>query len=157
MESVTIALITAVGSIIVALIQASSAVRLARMKEQPAQQTAVEVKAVPQLIIVSPASLWLWVSGILVVSALTWQILMPWEAPQIIHLGTIPWVTCLLAYFRPIRWGFVAGIVTLLSVITVISYFIIGASYTDDDLFLLSLVFTVNAILASGIAYWRSK
>lgn len=168
-SSVLIAIVTAVTSITVALIQVNSAFRLARLKEQPIQQSgrAATTKHAQQathtatsISQVKPLSLnrtWLWIGGILIVSNLLWQLFLPDESGYIIHLGAIPWCTCLLAYFRPIRWGYVAGVVTVISVIPVITTYLLGRYYDQYYLPILAFLFVVNAIVAAGIAYFIQR
>ena len=159
MEAVIIAVITAIVSISVALIQAVSAFRIASLKAQPAQETIPTNKPVTPGKALTLSRTWLWVTGILIVSNFLWQVFFPLQSGQIIHLAAIPWCTCLLAYFRPIRWGYVAGVITLLSIIPVVTaYFTIGSYYYDiTALPLLSLIFAANAVLATGIAYQRLR
>ena len=162
METVLVAIITAIVSITVALIQASLALKLARLKEPPVQQAASAVTTIPE---VKPLSLdrsWLWIGGMLIVSNMIWQLnfksFYPYNISSfIIHLGAIPWCTCLLAYFRPIRWGYVAGVVTLISIIAIMTSSLVGRNYELNDLRILAFLFTVNAILAAGIAYLRQR
>lgn len=158
MEGVLIALITAATSIAVALIQATFALRVATLKEQPGQPAPVPPAPVSQATTLSPNRLWLVVSGILIVSNLVWQVYRPDESGYIIHLAAIPWSTCLLAYLRPIRWSYVAGVVTVLSVIPVMVTYLEGRDYYyADALGTLALVFSANAILAAGLAYIRQR
>jgi len=157
METVLVAIITAIVSITVALIQASLALRLARLKEQPVQQAASVVTPTPQVKPLSLDRLWLWISGMLIASNLLWQLYLPNESSFIIHLGAIPWCTCLLAYFRPIRWGYVAGVVTLISIIAVVTFYLVGGNHELNVLRILAFLFIFNAILAAGIAYLRQR
>lgn len=164
MEAVIIAVITAIVSITVALIQAVSALRIASIKAQPTQDTLPTSRPVAPHKVLTPKILassrtWWWVTGILIVSNFLWQVLLPRESGYLIHLAAIPWCTCLLAYFRPIRWAYVAGVITLLSIIPIVTaYFLVGAYYYDiNGLRIVSLVFAANAILAAGLAYQRQR
>ena len=172
METVLLAIITAIVSITVALIQATVALRLARLKEQPVQPAPSTVTSIPEQPVqpaasavtsipqVKPLSLnrsWLWIGGVLIVSNLLWQLYLSSESGYIIHLGAIPWCTCLLAYFRPIRWGYVAGVVTLVSALPVVTTYLLGNYYRQDILSILAFLFVINAILAAGIAYLRQR
>ena len=86
-----------------------------------------------------------------------WQVVRPYESGYIIHFAAIPWCTGLLAYFRPIRWTYVAGVVTLLSLIPVLTASFIGYSYASSVISTVALVFTANAVIAAGIAYQRQR
>ena len=180
MEAVIVAIITAIASISVALIEAVSALKIAGIKAQPAPEpvsitgagtAAQELNSSPAQPFqetvpanrrrdqaISPDRTWLWVTGILVISNFLWQVFRPYESGYMIHLAAIPWCTGLLAYFRPIRWTYVAGVVTLLSLIPVLSaYFIVGHSYDSTVIPILAIVFTANAVVAAGIAYQRQR
>jgi hypothetical protein len=180
MEAVIVAIITAIASISVALIEAVSALKIAGIKAQPAPEpvsinrlgtSAKALNTIPaqpfqetvpanrrRAQAVSPNRTWLWVSGLLVISNLLWQVVLPYESGYVIHLAAIPWCTGLLAYFRPIRWTYVAGVVTLLSLIPVLTAsFIVGHSYDSTVIPILAFVFTANAVVAAGIAYQRQR
>lgn len=183
MEAVIIAITTAIVSISVALIQAVSALKIAGIKAQPTQEAAPTNRPVtpdkaPNLSRAQPTQkavplnrpvtsdralnlsrTWLWVTGILIVSNFLWQVLRPEESGYMIHLVAIPWCTGLLAYFRPIRWAYVAGVVTLLSIASVVTARFTIPYYYDDPtaISILALVFAANAVVAAGIAYIRQR
>jgi hypothetical protein len=156
-SSVLIAIVTATASIIVAFIQATTSLRVTRLKEPPVQPSAVSVQPSTPVKTLSANRTWLWIGSILVISNYLWQLYLPYESGFIIFLGAIPWCTCLLAYFRPIRWGYVAGVVTLISVISLVSPYLNGGYFSQDYFPILAFLFVVNAILAAGIAYLRQK
>jgi len=95
--------------------------------------------------------------GILIISNFLWQLYLPDQSGYIVHLGAIPWCTCLLAYFRPIRWGYVAGVVTLISSISVAFPYWRGVYISQNYFPVLAFLFVLNAILAAGIAYLRQR
>ena len=64
----------------------------------------------------------------------------------------------LLTYFRPIRWAYVAGVVTLINAISLVIIYIQSRGwYVDLNLTTVSLFYIANAVLASGIAYLRQR
>lgn len=156
-SSVLIAIITAAASIIIAFIQATVSLRAAKLKEPPIQPSVVSVQPRAPIKTLSANRTWLWIGSILVISNFLWQVYLPDESGYIVHLGAIPWCTCLLAYFRPIRWGYVAGVVTLISVFAIVTPFLRGGYINQYYLPILALLFVVNAILAAGIAYLRQR
>jgi hypothetical protein len=159
MESgVLIAIVTAIASIIVAFIQATTSLRVTRLKEPPVQPSVVPVQPGVPVKTLSANRTWFWIGSILVVSNFLWPLYLHDESGYIVPLGAIPWCTCLLAYFRPIRWGYVAGVVTLINVFAVVNAFLyfggdISQYYAPD----LAFLFVFNAILAAGIAYLRQR
>lgn len=181
MEAVIVAIITAIASISVALIEAVSALKVASIRAQPTPEPvstnrpgtpdkALKPSLAPPFQetvstnrrrdeAISPIRTWLWVTGILVISNFFWQVVRPIESGYVIHLAAIPWCTGLLAYFRPIRWTYVAGVVTLLSLIPVLTAsFTVGSYYYDSTVIpILAFVFTANAVVATGIAYQRQR
>jgi hypothetical protein len=155
--SVLIAIVAAAASIIVASIQATVSLKATRLKEPPAQSNVVSVQPSTPVKTLSANRTWLWIGSILVISNFFWQIYLPDESGYIVHLGAIPWCTCLLAYFRPIRWGYVAGVVTLISLISVVTPTLRGGYIDQYYLPILAFLFVINAVLAAGIAYIRQR
>lgn len=155
--SILAAVVTGLAAIVAAVIQAVSAVRVARIKEGDAQAEPAAVRPRLQTTAAAHSHAWWWIGGILVVTNFLWIIILGKNAPFVIHLGAIPWCTCLLAYFRPLRWGYVASIVTLVSAIAVLSYFLLGESYEESDVAILALLFIANSILAAGISFFAQR
>jgi len=101
---------------------------------------------------------WLWIGSILVISNFFWQLYIGTYLASFFEFGAALWCTCLLACFRPIRWGYVAEVVTLINSITLIIIYIQSQSeWIDLNLATLSLFYTGNAILAASIAYLRQR
>ena len=157
-SSVLIAIVTAITSIVVAVIQMTASLRVARLKEPPVQPSAVPIQPNAPVGTISANRTWLWVVSILVISNFLWQIYLPDGSGYAVPLGAIPWCTCLLAYFRPIRWGYVAGVVTLINVFAVVTVVLLpGEPPSLHYGSILALLFVGNAILAAGIAYLRQR
>jgi len=157
-SSVIIALVTAVTSIIIAVIQASTSLRVTRLKEPPAQSNVVSVQPGSPVKTLSANRTWLWTGGILVVSNFLWQLYLGTYLASFFEFGATLWCTCLLAYFRPIRWTYVAGVVTLINAISLFIIYIQSQSeWIDLNLTIVSLFYTANALLAAGIAYLRQR
>jgi len=156
-SSVLIAIVTAIASIIVAFIQATTSLRVTRLKEPPVQPSAVSVQPSAPVKTLSANRTWLLMGSILVITNFLWQLYLPDDSGDIVPLGAIPWCTCLLAYFRPIRWGYVAGVVTLINVFAVVAPSLSQGGISQDYLPILAFLFVVNAILAAGIAYLRQR
>ncbi len=158
-SSVLIAIVTAITSIIVAVIQATTSLRVTRLKEPSVQPNAVPMQeAGAPVKTLSANRTWLWVVSILVISNFLWQIYLPDGSGYAVPLGAIPWCTCLLAYFRPIRWGYVAGVVTLINVFAVVTIVLLpGEPPSLHYSSILAFLFVGNAILAAGIAYLRQR
>lgn len=156
-SSVIIAIVTAITSIVVAFIQATTSLKAARLKEPPVQPGAVPVQLISPIQTLSANRTWLWIGGLLVISNILWQVFLPEVSGYIVHLGAIPWCTCLLAFFRPIRWAYIAGVVTLFSLIAVVTPYLLGGYINRDYLPILAFLFIFNAILAAGIAYLRQR
>ena len=157
-SSVIIALVTAATSITVAFIQATTSLRVTRLKEPPVQSSAVSVQPGAPVKTLSANRTWLWIGSILVISNFLWQLYLGTVEGILFEFGAALWCTCLLAYFRPIRWAYVAGVVTLINAISlVIIYLQSQGSYVDLNLTTVSLFYIANAVLASGIAYLRQR
>ncbi|HSD82578.1 MAG TPA: hypothetical protein VLG46_01895 [Anaerolineae bacterium] len=160
-SSVLIAIVTAITSLMIALIQATVSLRVARAKEPPVQPIAVPVVPVQSSAPVKTLSAnrtWLWIGSLLVISNFLWPLYLNDESGYLVPLGAIPWCTCLLAYFRPIRWGYVAGVVTLINLFAVVSaYLHFGGDIRQFFEPIFSFPFVINAILAAGIAYLRQR
>ena len=157
-SSVLIAIVTAIASISVALIQATASLRVTKLKEPPLQSSAVSVQTGVPVKTLSANRTWLWIGSILVISNFLWQLYIGTYQGVLFEFGAALWCTCLLAYFRPIRWAYVAGVVTLVNAISLIIIYIQSQGwYVDLNLTIVSLFYIVNAILASGIAYLRQK
>ena len=157
-SSVIIALVTAVTSIIIAFIQASTSLRVTRLKEPPAQSNVVSVQPGSPVKTLSANRTWLWTGGILVVSNFLWQLYLGTYLASFFEFGATLWCTCLLAYFLPIRWTYVAGVVTLINAISLFIIYIQSQSeWIDLNLTIVSLFYTANALLAAGIAYLRQR
>ena len=157
-SSVIIALITAVTSIIVAFIQATTSLRVTRLKEPPVQPSAVSVQPrVPDKTL-SANRTWLWIGSILVITNFLWQLFFGNALAILFEFGATLWCTCLLAYFRPIRWAYIAGVVTLINAISLVILYIQSKGwYVDLDLTTVSFFYIANAVLAAGIAYLRQR
>jgi hypothetical protein len=153
--SIVVAIVTAIASISAALIQAASTIRVAKIKELSPQAQPARVTPPSEVVNETHSQAWWWVIGLLVATNFLWINFLENEAPNIIHLGAIPWCTCLLAYFRPLRWGYVAGIVTSISLIAVFGFLFLGGTYLDSEISQLALLFVANSTLAAGIAYFR--
>ena len=173
MEAIIAAAITAIASIIVALIQAKSAQKQAKLLREsstreitktPSHVTDKEMPVMSRafcphwLLFLVRSRLWWWVSAVIIVIIGNYFIreFVPWEkSDYLIYLGVIPLYTFLLAYLRPIRWGYVAAFVTLLVAITIIGEYISGGWYDESDMPIFALIFIGNSFIAAGIAYWR--
>ena len=156
--SIVVAIITGIVSISAAVIQAVSAIQ----ESQGVERNSIPKLNLPtttrsQTVTETHSRAWWWMIGILVSTNFLWIIALEYDAPNVIHFGAIPWCTCLLAYFRPIRWGYVAGIVTLVSFIAVFSFLLLGGDYSDSEVSQLVLLFVANSVLAAGIAYFRQS
>lgn len=160
-SSILIAIVTAITSIMIALIQATVSLRVARAKEPPVQPIAVPIVPVQSSAPVKTLSAnrtWLWIGSLLVISNFLWPLYLSDESGYLVPLGAIPWCTCLLAYFRPIRWAYIAGVVTLINAISLaILYIKAQGWYVDLDLTTVSLFYIANAVLAAGIGYLRQR
>jgi hypothetical protein len=153
--SIVVAIVTGIASISAAVIQAVSSVRIAKIKEVSPQAQPARVIPPSERVNETHSPAWWWIIGILIATNVLWIVFLENEAPNVIHLGAIPWCTCLLAYFRPLRWGYVAGLVTSVSLVAVFSFLFLGGTYSDSEISQLALLFVANAILAAGIAHFR--
>lgn len=157
-SSVLIAIVTAVASIIIALIQATASLRVTRLKEPPVQPSAISVQLGAPVKTLSANRTWLWIGSILVITNFLWQLYFGDVLAILFEFGATLWCTCLLAYFRPIRWAYIAGVVTLINAISLVILYIQSQGwYVDLDLTTVSFFYIANAILAAGIAYLRQR
>jgi hypothetical protein len=157
-SSVLIAIVTAIASIIVAFIQATTSLRVTRLKEPPVQPSAVPVQPGAPVKTLSANRTWLWVVSILVITNFLWQLYFGDVSAGLFEFGATLWCTCLLAYFRPIRWAYIAGVVTLINAISLaIVYIQAQGWYVDLDLTVVSFFYIANAVLAAGIGYLRQR
>ena len=155
--SIVVAIITGIAAIIAAVIQTVSAIQIARIKELGVHANPANAAVRSPTVSETHNRAWWWISGILIVTNFLWIILLGYDAPNVIHLGAIPWCTCLLAYFRPIRWAYVAGNVTFVSITAVFSFLLLGGSYFDSEIPSLAMLFVANSIVAAGIAFFRQR
>ena len=157
-SSVIIAIVTAIASIIVASIQATASLRVTRLKESPVQSSAVPMQAGAPVKTLSANRAWLWIVSILVITNFLWQLYFGDVSAILFEFGATLWCTCLLAYFRPIRWAYIAGVVTLINAISLAILYIQSQGwYVDLDLTTVSFFYIANTILAVGIAYLRQR
>ena len=157
-SSVLIAIVTAVASIIIALIQATASLRVTKLKEPLVQPNAVSVQPRVPVKTLSANRTWLWIGSILVITNFLWQLFFGNVLAIFFEFGATLWCTCLLAYFRPIRWPYIAGVVTLINAISLAILYIQSQGwYVDLDLTTVSFFYIANAILAAGIAYLRQR
>lgn len=157
-SSVLIAIVTAITSIIVALIQATTSLRVTRLKEPPVQPGATSVQPGATVKTLSANRTWLWVVSLLVITNFLWQLFVGDVSAILFEFGATLWCTCLLAYFRPIRWAYIAGVVTLINAISLaILYIKAQGWYVDLDLTVAAVFYIANALLAAGIAYLRQR
>ena len=157
-SSVLIAIVTAAASIIVAFIQATASLRVNRLKETPIQSSAGSIKPGTPVKTLSATQTWLWIGSILVITNFLWQLYFGDVLAILFEFGATLWCTCLLAYFRPIRWAYIAGVVTLINAISLVILYIQSQGwYVDLDLTTVSFFYIANAILAAGIGYLRQR
>src|SRR5512134_3460374 len=98
--SIVVAIVTGIASISAAVIQAVSSVRIAKIKEVSPQAQPARVITPSERVNETHSPVWWWIIGILIATNVLWIVFLENEAPNVIHLGAIPWCTCLLAYFR---------------------------------------------------------
>jgi hypothetical protein len=157
-SSVIIAIVTAVTSIVVAFIQATTSLRVTRLKEPPAQPNVVPIQLGSPVKTLSAGRTWLWIGSILVITNFLWQLYFGDVSAILFEFGATLWCTCLLAYFRPIRLAYIAGVVTLINAISLLILYIQSQGwYVDLDLTTVSFFYVANAILAGGIGYLRQR
>ena len=176
MESVIAAIITAIASIIVALIQANSANKQARALRQKALQTAASpVKSAPEsssldksdIVSELPAStkavigkfdrIWFLVGAILAVEAILFGIINQDLTPFVNMIALIPLSTCILSYFRPVFWGYSAVFVTFLQGIAFLGYILGGGNLAEGDVQVIALLFIANAGICAFISFLRLR
>lgn len=158
MESVYVALITAVATIVAAGIQSRSARDHNAVKQQAQLHFPSGLSAaVGQVASRAPFHVWLWVGGALLLTNAGWFLAFPVQGPYIVHLGALPWATVLLALLRPIRAGYAGAMVTAISLASLLIFYATGGYYLTEELPILALVFTGNAVLVSAIAYLRGR
>jgi hypothetical protein len=157
-SSVIIAIVTAITSIVVAVIQMTASLRVARLKEPPVQPSAVPIQLSAPVGTTSANRTWLWIGSILVISNFLWQLYFGDVMAILFEFGATLWCTCLLAYFRPIRWAYIAGVVTLINAISLVIIYIQSQGwYVDLNLTTVSFFYIANAVLAGGIGYLRQR
>ena len=158
-SSVIAAIIAGITSIVVALIQMTTSLRVASPKRLQAQPSVVPVEPKASVSVKMPDSYhtWLWIGGILVVSNILVQLYIGSPFSGYLQFGAVLWCTCLLAYFRPIRWAYVAGAVALLNLSSILMSTLQSRVWNNDDLARASIFYMGNAILATGIAYLRMR
>lgn len=154
-SSIIIALITAITSITVAIIQSTVSLRVAASKEPSTRNNIAPKQTATATNKLSPGRMWLWIGIILIISNIVILFILGTYLSFTYHFGAVLWCTCLLAYFQPIRWAYVAGIVALINIIWMVASFIEIGQWRTEDLVLASTLYLVNTILATGIAYVR--
>ena len=156
-SSVLVAIITAITSIIVALIQMTASLKVASLKTPPAQPAVVAGPPQVPVSRSSPYRAWQWIGTILVVSNILWLAILGTLVSYPLQFGAVLWCTCLLAYFRPIPWPYVAGAVTLFNMIWLLASYLQVGAWRSEDLVMASGFYLVNAIVATLIAYLRMR
>ena len=158
-SSVIVAIIAGITSIAVALIQMTTSLRVASPKKITAQPNVVPVEAdVSAPVKMQNANrTWLWTGSILVASNILVQLYIGSPYSGYMQFGAVLWCTCLLAYFRPIRWTYVAGAVALINLTSILMSTIQSGFWNSEDLSQASIFYIGNAIVATGIAYLRMR
>ena len=156
-SSVLIAVITAVTSIVVAVIQMTVSLRVAKLKEPPVQPQVAPERSKASIKTVAPYRTWLWIGTILVISNIVWLLWLGTDTAIPAQFGAVLWCTCLLAYFKPIRWAYVAGVVTLINGISLFASYLQVGPWNREDIVFVSSLYIGNAILATGIAYMSTR
>jgi hypothetical protein len=158
-SSVLIALITAITSIVVALIQMTVSLRVASLKESlsPTQSKRAPKKPKTSTKTVAPYRTWLGIGTILIISNIVLLFWFRTEMAIPAQIGAVVWCTCLLAYFRPIQWAYVAGIVALINGILLSASFLYVGQWRSEDIVFVSSFYVANAILATAISYLRMR
>ena len=176
MESIIAAIITAIASIIVALIQANFANKQAQILRQRAlQTTTTPVKPAPESFLLDkfevvsalPLSakavigrfdrIWFLVGGILAVEAIVFGIINQDLTPFVNMLVLIPLSTCILSFFRPVFWGYSAVFVTFLQGVAFLGYILGGGHVTEGEVQTIALLFIANAGLCALISFVRLR
>ncbi len=152
-SSIFIAIITAITSIVVAVLQMTASLRIARLKELPVQPNVAPEQPTASMKTVTPYRTWFWIGSILVISNIIWLLWLGTEMATPVQFAGVLWCTCLLAYFRPIRWAYVAGVVTLINAISLFTSYLQIGPWNSEDIVFVSVFYVGNAILATGIAY----
>ncbi len=160
-SSVIVAIIAGITSIAVALIQMTTSLRMAGPKKSQVQ---VKADAVPVEAQVSAPErvtgsyrAWLVSGAILLVTNILAQLYLRSPYSGFLQFGSALWCTCLLAYFRPIRWAYVAGAVALINLASILMSTLQSGAWNNADLTRASIFYMGNAIVATGIAFFRMR
>ncbi|UCD17561.1 MAG: hypothetical protein JSV44_01255 [Candidatus Zixiibacteriota bacterium] len=177
MEAIIAAVITAIASITVALIQANSAQKQARILREKAAKTLTDattgtagVEAEPvrpepethepsaapppdKTIIGRFSRVWWIIGAILAVEVLIFGIVNEDWTPIVNSLFLIPLATLLLSFFRPVFWGYAAFFVTLLQGVAMLGYTLGGGQFYEGDFSFLAILFIANAGLCALVSF----
>src|SRR5919202_2101982 len=101
-RSFLVAIIPAITSIIVALIQMTASLKVANLKAPPVQPAVVAQHPQVPVSRSSPYQAWQWIGIILVLSNILWLALLGTLLSFPLQFGALLWCKCLLDNFRPI-------------------------------------------------------
>jgi hypothetical protein len=182
MEAIIAAIITAVASVIIAIIQTRSSQKqtrilreeLSRTRQSPAvREETTGADAVPaqpeqeEIPVPSPppvemparrsTAIW-WVVGLIVsVEVIAFGVINYDMSPFVNSFFVVPLTTILLSWFRPVRWGYVALFTTILHGFVLLGYGMGGGYFVEDDFQLIALLFIGNAVVCAVISYFRLR
>ena len=167
MESIVAAVITAMASITVAIIQMISANRQAVLLRQAAsarpQEQNVDSSPPSRIAVTQPSiakiefvpRLWIWVTLLATTEAAVLPSLVLEVAFANVFL--FPVLTVALAYFRPLRWGWAAVGVAFLHGANYFGYWIGGGTFSGQDLPISVGFYVANAAAVSLVAFFRLR
>ena len=180
MEAIIVAVITAITSIIVAIIQARSVQEQTKiLRDKPLPPTSAPIseteqvapEASPQIkskiVFVPPLSaekftgrfdrIWWLVGSIIAVEAIIFGIVDADLTPIVNSLVLIPLATCLLSFFRPVLWGYAAVFVAFLQGASFLGYIIGSGGLWGGDLQSMALIYIANAGICVFISVTRLR
>ena len=182
MEAIIAAIITAVASVIIAIIQSRSSQKqtkilreeLLRTRQSPAvrkettgadtvptqpEQESLPIPLPPPVEAPARRSLVIWwvVGAIVSVEAIVFGVINYDMSPFVNSFFVVPLTTVLLSWFRPVRWGYVALFTTILHGFVLLGYGMGGGYFLEDDFQLIALLFIGNAVVCALISYLRLR
>ncbi len=175
--TIVVAIITALGSVIVAIIHAISAhtrIKMSRMQQPiPSHPTKQNTESQPQKPQIdydgtpkakwqqTIASEWLYACGFIGLSAIIAPPLIGDEDASLIFLLIlIPIAVLTLSYLKPIYWGDVALFVTVLDACALLGTFLAYPSlslFGKPELRVIAIAYIPTVLLGSSIAFFRMR
>ena len=168
MESIIAAIITAIGSIVAAIIQVSAAYRNNREPQQIVEQktkhgiestrsraSSMRTNTPDPLFVILKANVKKWSLSVAVISIAIIGLGALHDGFAVLGMVFVIVWSIVYAYKSPITWGLAAVFVGLLYGSTLLGYWVGEGYISDGDKYITPLVYTINVVVVSFLSSYR--